>query len=95
MQSPVGLTTYGVFVFLGEMNDTWRAMIQRNPPHLGSLLREDVLPALGLTVSEAAEQLGASRATLSRVINEHAAISPEMAARLEQWTTGPSALGRL
>jgi len=95
MQSPVGLTTYGVFVFLGEMNDTWRAMIQRNPPHLRSLLREDVLPALGLTVSEAAEQLGASRATLSRVINEHAAISPEMAARLEQWTTGPSALGRL
>ena len=49
-------------------------MIQRNPPHPDSPLREDVLPALGLTVSEAAEQLGVSRATLSRVINEHAAI---------------------
>jgi addiction module HigA family antidote len=72
-----------------------KTMIQRNPPHPGSLLREDVLPALHLTVSEAAEQLGVSRATLSRVINEHAAISPEMAARLEQWTTGPSALGWL
>jgi addiction module HigA family antidote len=70
-------------------------MIQRNPPHPDSLLREDVLPALGLTVSEAAEQLGVSRATLSWVINEPAAISPEMAARLEQWTTGPSALGWL
>jgi addiction module HigA family antidote len=53
------------------------------------------LPALGLTVSEAAEQLGVSRASLSRVINERAAMSPEMAARLEQWTTGPSALGWL
>jgi len=70
-------------------------MIQRNSPHPGSLQREDVLPTLGLMVSEAAEQLGVSRATLLRVINEHAAISPEMAARLEQWTTGPSALGWL
>jgi antitoxin HigA-1 len=63
--------------------------------HPGSLLREDVLPALGFTVSEAAEQLGVFRATLSWVINGHAAISPEMAARLDQWTTGPSALNWL
>lgn len=72
-----------------------RMMQQHNPPHPGSLLREDVLPALGLTVSEAAAQLGVSRAALSRLINERAAISPEMAARLEQWTPGPSALGWL
>ena len=48
-------------------------------------MREDVLPALGLTVTEAAKQLGVTRATLSRVLNERAAISPEMAARLEGW----------
>ena len=56
-----------------------------NPPHPGETLREDVLPALCLTVTEAAKQLGISRAALSRVLNKHAAISPEMALRLEGW----------
>lgn len=56
-----------------------------NPPHPGETLREDVLPALGLTVKAAAAQLGVARPSLSRVLNGHAAISPEMAIRLEQW----------
>lgn len=56
-----------------------------DPPHPGLTLRDDVLPALGLSVTEAAEQLGVSRVTLSRVIHGHAAISPEMALRLEAW----------
>lgn len=56
-----------------------------NPPHPGVTLREDVLPALGLTVTAAAKQLGVTRAALSRVLNEHAAISPAMALRLEGW----------
>lgn len=56
-----------------------------NPPHPGETLREDVLPALGLTVTAAAEQLGVTRAALSRVLNGRAAISPEMALRLEGW----------
>ncbi|MFP3335353.1 HigA family addiction module antitoxin, partial [Pseudomonas sp. SIMBA_064] len=56
-----------------------------NPPYPGETLREDVLPELGLTVTEAAEQLGVTRSALSRVLNGHAAISPEMALRLEQW----------
>lgn len=56
-----------------------------NPPHPGETLREDILPALGLSVSEAAEQLHIARATLSRVLNGRAAISPEMALRLESW----------
>jgi antitoxin HigA-1 len=56
-----------------------------NPPHPGATLREDVLPALGLTVTEAAAQIGVTRTALSRVLNERAAISPEMAIRLEKW----------
>jgi addiction module HigA family antidote len=56
-----------------------------NPPHPGQTLRDDVLPALNLTVTEAAEALGVTRAALSRVINGKAAISPEMALRLERW----------
>ena len=56
-----------------------------NPPHPGETLREDVLPALGLSVTDAAEHLGVTRAALSRVLNGRAAISPEMALRLELW----------
>ena len=56
-----------------------------NPPHPGETLREDVLPALSLTVTDAAAQLGVTRAALSRVLNGRAAISPEMALRLEGW----------
>jgi addiction module HigA family antidote len=56
-----------------------------NPPHPGLTLRDDVLPALDLTVTAAAEQLGVSRVALSRVLNGHAAISPEMALRLQAW----------
>jgi antitoxin HigA-1 len=55
------------------------------PPHPGDTLREDVLPALGLTVTDAAAQLGVTRPALSRVLNAKAAISPEMALRLEGW----------
>jgi addiction module HigA family antidote len=56
-----------------------------NPPHPGLTLRDDVLPALGLSVTDAAKQLGVARVTLSRVLNGHAAISPEMALRIEAW----------
>lgn len=56
-----------------------------NPPHPGETLREDVLPALGLSVTDAAAQLGVTRVALSRLLNGHAGVSPEMALRLERW----------
>jgi addiction module HigA family antidote len=56
-----------------------------NPPHPGLTLRDDVLPALGLGVTQAAEQLGVSRVALSRILNGRAGISPEMALRIEAW----------
>ena len=56
-----------------------------NRPHPASILRDDVLPALGLTVSEAARQLGVSRVALSRVLNERAGISVDLARRIEAW----------
>lgn len=64
-----------------------------NPPHPGATLREDILPALGLTVTEAARQLGITRTALSRILNGHAGISPEMAPRIEAWL-GPERGGR-
>ena len=52
----------------------------RMPPvHPGEMLREDVLPALGLSVSEAARQLGVSRQTLHRIMAGTHSITPEMA----------------
>ncbi len=59
--------------------------MMKNPPHPGLTLRDDVLPALGLSVTQAAEQLGVSRVALSRVLNARAAISPGLALRLEAW----------
>ena len=56
-----------------------------NPPHPGETLRDDVLPALNLSVTQVAAQLNVTRASLSRVLNGRAAISPEMALRLEGW----------
>lgn len=55
------------------------------PQHPGETLRADILPALALSITKAADQLGVTRATLSRVLNGRAAISPEMALRLEVW----------
>lgn len=62
-----------------------------NPPHPGETLREDVLPALGLTVTQAAEELGINRVTLSRVLNGKAGVSIDLALRLEAWLDGPTA----
>lgn len=60
-------------------------MKMHNPAHPGEILKEDVLPELGLSVTEAAAALGVSRVTLSRVLNGRAAISADMAIRLGQW----------
>lgn len=56
-----------------------------NPPHPAETIKEDILPALGIGISEAAAQLGVSRITLSRLLNGKAGISPEMAIRLHAW----------
>jgi addiction module HigA family antidote len=57
----------------------------QSPPHPGETLRDDVLPALGLTATDAVAQLGVSRAVLSRVLNGRTAIFPTMALRIEVW----------
>lgn len=54
-----------------------------NPPHPGELLRELWLEPLSLSITAAAERLNISRKTLSEIVNARAAVSPEMALRLE------------
>lgn len=52
------------------------------PMHPGELLREDVIPALGRSVSEIADLLGVSRQTLHAILAERAGVTPAMALRL-------------
>jgi len=59
-------------------------MPMKNPPHPGEIIREEVIHALGLSVTRAAKILGVRRATLSDVTNGKSAVSAEMALRLEK-----------
>jgi addiction module HigA family antidote len=59
-------------------------MLMKNPPHPGEIIREDVIGALGLSVTKAAAALGVRRATLSDVVNGKASVSADMALRLEK-----------
>lgn len=57
--------------------------MMHNPPHPGEMLYEDVIKPLNLSVTDAAKHFGMSRVSFSRVLNGHAAISPDLAIRLE------------
>lgn len=58
---------------------------QSEPPlHPGQYVRTAVIEPAGLSVKDAAAALGVHRVALSRLLNEQAALSPEMAARLEK-----------
>ena len=56
---------------------------QHNPPHPGEVLAGLWLEPLELSVTEAAEALGVSRKTVSKIVNGSGSITPEMAVRLE------------
>ena len=56
----------------------------KNPPHPGLSVRHDCIEPLGLTITEAARALGVTRQALNNLVNCKAAISPEMAIRLDK-----------
>lgn len=58
--------------------------IGMKPAHPGGFIKTEILDELGLSVTKAADILGVRRATLSELVNERAALSPEMALRLEK-----------
>lgn len=55
-----------------------------DPLHPGVIIKDVLIEHTGLTISEAAERLGVTRTTLSRLLNQHAGVSPEMALRLSR-----------
>jgi addiction module HigA family antidote len=59
-------------------------MPMKNPPHVGGLIRREVIAPLGLTVTEAAKALGVGRQALSSLLNEKAALTSDMALRVEK-----------
>ena len=58
----------------------------RKPTHPGTVLLEDVMKPLNLSVTETAKLLGVSRKALSEFINEKSSLSPEMAIRIGKAT---------
>ena len=54
------------------------------PSHPGEFIREEILDELSLSIAGAAEALDVRRATLSDLVNGNAALSPEMALRIEK-----------
>lgn len=56
----------------------------KNPLHPGAVVRDLLLEPYDLSVTEAALALGVTRPTLSAFLNERAALSPDMAIRIEK-----------
>ncbi|WP_215299394.1 HigA family addiction module antitoxin [Polynucleobacter sp. AP-Nino-20-G2] len=56
-----------------------------NPPHPGLVIKEDILPALGIDPAEAADLLGIARIEFIAVIHGESEITPAMAVLIERW----------
>lgn len=56
----------------------------KSPAHPGEIIRDDILPAFGLTVAAAARVLDITRPNLTRVLQGHAALSHELALKIEK-----------
>src|SRR5712691_6396686 len=64
------------------MPNNWLNNRKRRPTHPGEILREDVLPAEGLTQDKLARLLGISRRTVSEILHERRPVATDMAHRL-------------
>ena len=61
-------------------------MKRRKPTHPGEVLLEDVIKPLGMTITEAAKDLGISRKMLSEIVNGKGRVGPEIALRIAKAT---------
>ena len=59
-------------------------MPMKHPPHVGGVIRREVIEPLGLTVTQAARALRVGRQALSSLLNEKAALTSDMALRIEK-----------
>jgi addiction module HigA family antidote len=70
--------------FAVKVTGNWRNVdeMTMEPSHPGEILRETIIPALGMTIKDVAVHLGVSRAALSDLVNEKRSVSLDMARRL-------------
>lgn len=59
-------------------------MPMKNPPHVGEIIRMEILDELGLSITRAADVLKVRRATLSDLVNGKTTLTAEMALRIEK-----------
>ena len=58
--------------------------MERKPTHPGKIIKEDYLKPLSITIGGLAATIGISRKTLSKILNERGAVTPDMALRLSR-----------
>lgn len=56
----------------------------KNPPHVGGFVKTEIVEPLELSVTDATEALGITRAAMASFLNERSALSPDMALRIEK-----------
>jgi antitoxin HigA-1 len=66
------------------LKEALEMMAMKNPPHVGGLIRREVIEPLGLTVTEAAKVLGVGRQALSSLLNGKTALTAKMGLRVEK-----------
>lgn len=81
-KTPLMSTLKTITEDLKSMPNNWLNNRKRRPTHPGEILREDVLPAAGLTQDKLAKQLGVSRRTVSEILHERRPVTTDMAHRL-------------
>ena len=62
----------------------WRHLAKRLPTHPGGILKRQYLEPMELNVAQVADALKVSRKTLSKIVNERGAVTPDMALRLSR-----------
>ncbi len=77
---------FGAFkkIKLDVLRTASEIMAMKNPPHVGGLIRREVIEPLGLTVTEAAKALGVGRRALSSLLNGKTSLTSEMGLRIEK-----------
>lgn len=56
----------------------------KSPAHPGGFIRTEIIEPLNLSITAAAVALGVTRPALSALVNERAALSPDMAIRIDK-----------
>lgn len=76
------MSTWRTTTKSGRRHNGAGARRNRRPTHPGAILREDVLPAVGLTQTQFAGLLGVSRRTVHELLHERRPVTTDMAHRL-------------